>query len=477
MRNYTQFYIDGEWVEPQQCSTIEVVNPATEDVCGHVSVANISYIEKAIRAAKQAFASYSQTSVAERIELLNSVANEYEKREKDIAQAITEEMGAPKMLSENSQANCGAYLFRSAAKTLKNFEFGSQHKGYILRKEPIGVCAFITPWNWPIYQIGLKLGPALATGCTSVWKPSEISPFSAYLLTEVLDAAGVPKGVVNLLNGDGPSVGSVLSSHADIDMVSFTGSTRAGVAVAEAAAPTIKRVTQELGGKSANILLDDLSTEQMQKAVAGGVKTMCYNSGQNCNAPSRMLVPQSRLAEVEAVAAETMKSMKCGNPEQDGHFLGPVVSANQWNRIQSLIQSGLDEGAKLLAGGLGKPQGLERGFYVQPTVFSEVNNGMKIAEEEIFGPVLSIIPYATQQQAIEIANDTPYGLSGYISGASQDKCIELAAEFRSGMVHVNGATMASQSPFGGYKQSGNGRESGEYGFEECLEIKAIFVKG
>ena len=476
MRNYTNFYINGDWVEPTQCSKMDVINPATEKACGEISIANIAYVEQAIQAAKSAFPQFSQTSKKERIELLNTIADEYLKREKDIAEAITEEMGAPKSLSESSQASCGSYLFRSAAKTLENYQFQSKEKGYLLCKEPIGVCAFITPWNWPIYQIGLKLGPAIATGCTVVWKPSEVSPFSSYLLTEVLDKAGVPKGVVNLLNGDGPSVGSILSSHHDIDMVSFTGSTRAGVAVAEAAAPTIKRVTQELGGKSANILLEDLPQDKMKKVVSAGVKTICYNSGQNCNAPSRMLVPKSRLAEVEQVAAETMNKISLGQPTQEGQFLGPVVSENQWLQIQKLIESGVQEGAKLITGGTGKPKGFKQGYFVRPTVFSQVKNDMKIAQEEIFGPVLSILPYESEQQAIEIANDSPYGLSGYISGADQEKCIDIASQIRTGMVHVNGATMTSQSPFGGFKQSGNGRERGDYGFDECLEVKAIFVK-
>lgn len=476
MRKYHRFYINGQWVKPIQCNRLEVVNPANEKVAGTISVANISYIEDSIKSAKSAYQSYSKSSMQSRIELLNEIAEQYSKREKEIAEAITEEMGAPKLLSENSQANCGAHLFRSAAKTLKNYQFQKEERGYLIRKEPIGVCAFITPWNWPIYQIALKLGPALATGCTSVWKPSEQSPFSSYILTEILDSAGVPKGVVNMINGDGPSVGSILSSHPDIDMVSFTGSTKAGVAVAESAAPTIKRVTQELGGKSANILLDDLPKEAMQKAVSAGVKTLCYNSGQNCNAPSRMLVPESRLKEAEDIAVATMKSMKCGKPKKEGHFLGPVVSQNQWNTIQDMIASGVSEGASLLTGGTGRPKGFDKGFYIKPTLFSNVKNSMRIAQEEIFGPVLTLLPYKSEQQAIEMANDSPYGLSGYISGHDHQKCIEVAAQLRTGMVHINGANMTSDSPFGGYKQSGNGRESGEYGFEECLEVKAIFVK-
>lgn len=473
MRDYINFYINGQWVTPENKERLEVINPATESVVGQISLGNAEDVNQAVKAATAAFKTFSQTSRQERLDLLNAICAEYKKKSAEIAAAITEEMGAPKWLSESNQAASGYLHFKSAIKVLEDYEFEFQQDTSLIRKEPIGVCGFITPWNWPVNQIGCKLAPALATGCTVVWKPSEVAPFSAYLLMQVLHDAGVPQGVVNMINGDGPTVGSAISSHPDIHMVSFTGSTRAGTAVAQDAAPSIKRVTQELGGKSPNIILDDLSTEKFAKAVAGGVKTMCVNSGQNCNAPSRMLVPEHRLAEAEAVVKQTMSKITVGDPNEEGVFAGPVVSHVQWQKIQQLIQAGEDEGAELLVGGTGKPDNLEKGFYVKPTAFSKVNNDMKVAREEIFGPVLCLLPYSDEAEAIDLANDTDYGLSGYVSGADEQRVNQVASQIRAGMIHINGAQMDRTAPFGGYKHSGNGRERGPQGFDEFLETKAL----
>ncbi|MGJ8664246.1 MAG: aldehyde dehydrogenase family protein, partial [Marinicella sp.] len=440
---------------------------------GHISLGNANDVDEAVKAAQTAFETFSQTTKQDRIDLLKAIAVEYKKKSDEIAAAITEEMGAPKWLSGSNQAASGYLHFKSAIQVLENFEFEFTQETSLIRKEPIGVCGFITPWNWPINQIGCKLAPALATGCTVVWKPSEVAPFSAYLLMQVLHDAGVPKGVVNMINGDGPEVGSAISSHPGIQMVSFTGSTRAGIAVAQDAAPSIKRVTQELGGKSANIILDDLSEDAFAKAIAGGVKTMCVNSGQNCNAPSRMFIPRDRLAEAEAVVKKTMEKINVGEPNAENTFAGPVVSKLQWDRIQSLLKQGIDEGAQLLTGGLGLPEGLSQGYYVKPTAFTAVNNEMKIAQNEIFGPVLCLLPYDTVEQAIQMANDNDYGLSGYVSGADSGRVYEVANQLRAGMIHINGAQMDRTAPFGGYKHSGNGRERGPQGFEEFLETKAL----
>lgn len=473
MRDYINFYINGQWVVPENRDRLEVINPANEQVAGQISMGQASDVDLAVQAASEAFKSFSQTSKQERLDLLNTICAEYKKKSAEIAAAITEEMGAPKWLSESNQAASGYLHFKSAIKVLEDFNFEFQQDTALIRKEPIGVCGFITPWNWPVNQIGCKLAPALATGCTVVWKPSEVAPFSAYLLMQVLHDAGVPKGVVNMINGDGPTVGSAISSHPDIQMVSFTGSTRAGIAVAQDAAPSIKRVTQELGGKSANIILDDLSEEAFAKAVAAGAKTMCVNSGQNCNAPSRMFVPQNRLSEAEKIVAKTMQKVKVGHPDDEQTFVGPVVSQVQWDRIQNLMQQGIDEGAKVLTGGLGKPDGLDVGYYVKPTAFTEVKNNMNIARNEIFGPVLCLIAYDFEEQAIALANDNEYGLSGYVSGADQDRVNQVAGQLRAGMIHLNGAQMDRTAPFGGYKHSGNGRERGPQGFEEFLETKAL----
>ncbi len=477
MRDYTDFYLNGQWVKPQNRDRLEVINPATEQVAGHISMGTAADVDAAVQAAQQAFVTFSQSNQQERADLLQAVAAEYKKRSPEIAAAITEEMGAPKWLSESNQAASGYLHFKSAIKVLEDFEFEFTQETSLIRKEPIGVCGFITPWNWPVNQIGCKLAPALATGCTVVWKPSEVAPFSAYLLMQVLHDAGVPKGVVNMINGDGPTVGSAISSHPGIQMVSFTGSTRAGIAVAQDAAPSIKRVTQELGGKSANIILDDLPDDKFAKAVAGGVKTMCVNSGQNCNAPSRMFVPQARLAEAEAVVKQTMEKVSVGDPQAENTFAGPVVSKLQWDRIQNLLQQGLDEGAQLLTGGVGKPAGLDIGYYVKPTAFTGVKNDMKVAQNEIFGPVLCLLPYESEAQAVQMANDNDYGLSGYVSGADPARVNRVANQLRAGMIHINGAQMDRTAPFGGYKHSGNGRERGPQGFEEFLETKALLGAG
>ena len=473
MRDYTKFYLNGKWVYPENHDRLDVFNPATEQVAGQISMGTAADVDKAVEAAQLAFGSFSQTSKQDRIDLLQAIAAEYKKKSADIAAAITEEMGAPKWLSESNQAASGYLHFKSAIQILENFKFEFEQETSLIRKEPIGVCGFITPWNWPINQIGCKLAPALATGCSVVWKPSEVAPFSAYLLMQVLHDAGVPKGVVNMINGDGPVVGSAISSHPGIQMVSFTGSTRAGIAVAQDAATSIKRVTQELGGKSANIILADLSEEGFGKAVAGGVKTMCVNSGQNCNAPSRMFIPKERLGEAEAVVKSVMNKISVGEPHAENTFAGPVVSQLQWDRIQSLLNQGIDEGAEVLVGGVGKPDHLDVGYYVKPTAFTQVKNEMNIAQQEVFGPVLCLIPYETEEQAIKMANDSDYGLSGYVSGADMDRVYQVANQLRAGMIHINGAQMDRTAPFGGYKHSGNGRERGPQGFDEFLETKAL----
>ncbi|MDB3990074.1 aldehyde dehydrogenase family protein, partial [Pseudomonadales bacterium] len=375
-------------------------------------------------------------------------------------------------LSKAAQAATGQAHFATTLELLKTYAWEEKKGAYLLRKEPVGVCGLITPWNWPINQISCKVAPALAAGCTMVLKPSEVAPVNAILLAEILDAAGVPKGVFNLVNGDGPSVGEAMSSHPDIHMMSFTGSTRAGVLVAKAAADTVKRVSQELGGKSANIVLEDAD---LQTAVAGGVSQVMTNSGQSCNAPTRMLVPKAKHDEALQIAKAAAEGVKPGDPFTDGTVIGPVVSEVQFEKIQGLIQKGIDEGATLVAGGTGRPDGLNAGYFVKPTVFGDVNNDMTIAREEIFGPVLSILPYETEAEAIEIANDTPYGLSGYVQSGSVDHAVEVASQIRTGNVHINGSGPDFGAPFGGYKQSGNGREWGELGFEEFLETKAMFV--
>jgi aldehyde dehydrogenase (NAD+) len=442
MRDMLKFYIDGEWVDPVTPNPVDVINPATEEPCGRISLGSAADVDLAVAAAKRAETAYAATSREQRIELLESILAEYAKRHDEIAEAIMDEMGAPWGLAKGAQAGSGPQHIKAAIRALKTFEFEEKNRGTLIVKEPIGVCALITPWNWPINQVACKVAPALAAGCTMVLKPSEIAPFDAMIFAEVLDAAGVPAGVFNLVNGDGPGVGSALSQHPDVAMVSFTGSTRAGVAVAQNAAPTVKRVAQELGGKSANILLDDADFE---KAVRSGAEECFDNTGQSCNAPTRMLVPRDRMDDAAAIAADVANSVRVGDPRGEGIEVGPLVSAQQWQKVQDLIQKGIDEGATLAAGGTGRPQGLSTGYFARPTVFADVSNDMTIAREEIFGPVLSIIPYDNEDEAVEIANDTPYGLSGYVSSGSLDRARRIAARLRTGMVHINGANGAPKA--------------------------------
>ena len=469
MREYMQFYIDGQWVDPVTPASMDVINPATEEVCGHISAGSASDVDKAVAAAKKAFETYSKTSREERIDLLQRILAEYQKRFGDIANAITEEMGAPASLAQRAQAPIGMAHISTGIEVLKTFAFEEDRGPTRLVKEPIGVCGMITPWNWPINQIACKVVPALATGCTMVLKPSEESPFSAILWAEVMHAAGVPAGVFNLVNGTGAEVGAAIASHPGVDMVSFTGSTRAGIEVAKAAAPTVKRVAQELGGKSPNILLPDAD---MKSAVSGGVKHVMQNSGQSCNAPTRMLVPSAKMDEAIVIARETAEATTVGDPNGNAQ-LGPVVNRTQWEKIQRLIQAGIDEGATLVAGGTGRPDGLDKGFYVKPTVFANVTNDMTVAKEEIFGPVVSILGYETVDQAVEVGNDTEYGLAAYVSGTDIAKAREVASRLRAGQVSINGGGGDMMAPFGGYKMSGNGREWGDFGFTEYLEVKAI----
>ncbi|XOV89968.1 MAG: aldehyde dehydrogenase family protein [Pseudomonadota bacterium] len=472
MQEYLQFYINGEWVDPVTPSTLEVINPTTEEPFARISMGSAADVNKAVAAAKAAFDSYSKTTPQERQELIGAILAEYQKRYDDISQAISTEMGAPIWLSKAAQAATGQAHFATMMGIMKDFAWEEKKGNFVLRREPVGVCGLITPWNWPINQISCKVAPALAAGCTVVLKPSEVAPVNAIILAEILHAAGVPKGVFNLVNGDGPSVGAAMSSHPDIDMMSFTGSTRAGVEVAKAAATTVKRVSQELGGKSANIILEDAD---LQKSVAAGVMQCFTNSGQSCNAPTRMLVPAKSHDEALKVAAAAAANVKAGDPFAEGTTIGPVVSQVQFDKIQALIQKGIDEGATLVAGGTGRPDGMNRGYFVKPTVFGNVNNDMTIAREEIFGPVLSILPYESEEEAIRIANDTPYGLSGYVQSGDVEHAMNVAAQIRTGNVHINGSGADFNAPFGGYKQSGNGREWGELGFEEFLETKAVFV--
>jgi len=473
MRDYLKFYIGGAWVDPVAPKTLDVINPATEGVAGRISLGAAADVDKAVAAAKAAFPALSRTSREERMELLERIIAEYQKRYADMAEAITEEMGAPGWLSQRAQAAMGVGHLQTALAVLKDYHFEELRGTTMLAKEPIGVCGFITPWNWPMNQIACKVAPALATGCTMVLKPSEIAPFSGYVFAEILHAAGVPAGVFNLVNGDGPGVGAAISSHPDVDMVSFTGSTRAGVEVAKAAAPTVKRVHQELGGKSPNIILEDAD---LKKAVTGGIRQVMMNSGQSCNAPTRMLAPATKMDEVIAIAKEAAETTTVGDPGGNAQ-MGPVVSELQWNKIQGLIKKGIEEGATLVAGGLGRPEGLDKGYYVKPTVFAHVTNDMTIAKEEIFGPVVSILGYDTLDQAIEVGNDTPYGLAAYVQGTDLDKVRDVARQLRAGQVTVNGAGPDMMAPFGGFKQSGNGREWGDHAFGEFLETKAIIGYG
>jgi len=471
MNNHLRFYIDGQWVEPTGTRTWEVINPATEEVTGLISLGEKEDVDRAVAAARKAFESYSRTTREERVALLERIAAGFQARIPDLAAAITREMGCPVWLAQKAQIPLPLAQINVAIEVLKQYRFDEQRGNTLVRKEPIGVCALISPWNWPILTIVTKVMPALATGCTVVLKPSEYSPFSALIIAEIMDAAGVPAGVFNLVNGDGPTVGRALSSHPDIDMVSITGSTRAGIDVAANAAATVKRVHQELGGKSPNIMLEDADLE---KAITSGLHFFMLNSGQNCLAPSRMLAPRSRIAEVIAIAKSVAESITVGPPES-GAYLGPVVNEKQWNRIQGLIQKGIEEGATLVTGGPGKPADLGKGYYVKPTVFADVRNDMTIAREEIFGPVLAIIGYDDVEEAIKIANDTPYGLASYVNAGNVERAAKVGARIRAGRVYLNGdlALNDPMAPFGGYKQSGNGRECGDHAFESYLEVKAL----
>ena len=467
---YNKFFINGKWIEPAGRSTLDVINPATEKAFATISLGNADDVDSAAKAAKSAFDSWSNSSIEERKEIISNIVGGLKSRSDEMATAISSEMGAPMGLSKTAQVGSGLGHFMNVLSILENFEFEEIRGTTKIVKEPAGVCGFITPWNWPLNQIACKVAPAIAAGCTMVLKPSEIAPISAYILTEIIAESGLPAGVFNLVNGDGLTVGAAISGHPDIDLVSFTGSTRAGREVAKAAADGIKRVTQELGGKSANIILNDVP--DFARAVSGGVAGCFGNSGQSCDAPTRMLVPESRMEEaINAAKAAAAKSV-VGDPSAESTRLGPVVSEIQFNKIQTLIQKGIDEGADLIAGGPARPEGLEEGYFVRPTIFANVSNDMTIAREEIFGPVLSIIGYQDDDDAVSIANDTDYGLSGYVSG-EPEHAQAIARKLRTGNVHINGAGPDFSAPFGGYKQSGNGREWGIEGFEEFLETKAM----
>jgi len=470
MKDLRQFYINGQWVDPIASRDLNVENPSTEELVATISLGAAADVDVAVAAAKAAFPLYSQVSVEERIALMEKLLQIYKDRYDEMAMAISVEMGAPISFATAAQADCGRGHINAAIESLKQFEFERQMGNTRIVKEPIGVCGFITPWNWPINQISCKVAPALATGCTMVLKPSEIAPMSGYLFTEMMDQAGFPAGVYNMVNGDGPDVGAVISSHPDVDMVSFTGSTRAGILVAKAASETVKRVTQELGGKSPNIIFEDADLET---AVSSGVINMMGNTGQSCNAPSRMLVHSSVYDRAVEIARQTAEQVPVDDPKKEGMHLGPLSSRVQFDKVQGLIEVGINEGAQLVVGGLGKPDGFDTGYYVKPTIFAGVNNQMTIAQEEIFGPVLSMIPFDTEEQAIEIANDTPYGLAAYFSTSDEERARRVAGQLRAGMISLNSASQDYAAPFGGYKQSGNGREWGEYGFDDFLEIKGI----
>ena len=472
MRDCARFYVDGEWVLPSTARSLEVINPATEAVAGVISLGSAADVDRAVIAAQRAFATYSRTTRDERLALLGKIIEVYKRRMDDMAQAISEEMGAPlAKVARPQQAPAGVGHFMVALGVLKDFEFERMQGTTQIVREPVGVCGLITPWNWPANQIACKVAPALACGCTMVLKPSEIAPFSGHIMAEILHEAGVPKGVFNLVDGDGPTVGAALASHPGIDMVSFTGSTRAGILVDKAAAETVKKVSLELGGKSPNVILDGAPLEQ---AVGHGVLVMMNNTGQSCNAPSRMLVPRKHLAQVEAIAAAVAATVVTGDPADPQTAMGPQSSETQWRKVQGLLEQGLKEGAKLVCGGPGRPEGITRGFFTKPTIFSNVTNDMTIAREEIFGPVLCILPYDSEEEAIRIANDTPYGLSAYVFGDTPEHAKAVGSRIRAGNVHINGASLDVCGSFGGYKQSGLGREWGHFGFEEFLETKSVF---
>ena len=473
MKEMHKFYINGEWVDSMGSEIIEVINPSDESIIGTIAAGTKEDIDQAVAAAKEAFKSFSYSSKQERITLLENIISEYEKRSEELAKTISAEMGAPLWLSNVAQVTSGLSHFKDTLEVLKKFEFETTENEYILRKEPIGVIGMITPWNWPMNQMCTKVASAIASGCTMVLKPSEITPFCGIIFAEILDSAKVPAGVFNLVNGMGPIVGAALSEHEDIDMMHFTGSTRAGVAVAIASAPTVKRVAQELGGKSANIILDDADIE---KAVAAGANHCFMNSGQSCNAPTRMLVSSINYDKAVEIAAKVANSTVVGAPEDEGVKIGPISNKVQYEKVQRLIQIGIDEGARLVAGGLGRPDGMSEGYFVKPTVFADVTNDMTIAREEIFGPVLSILKYETEDEAIDIANDTEYGLAGYVQSGDENHAKDVARKIRAGQISINRGNTGPAAPFGGFKTSGNGREHGLSGLNECLETKAILGK-
>ena len=470
MSNALKFYINGAWVDPVKPKVLDVINPATEEAFAKISMGSAADVDRAVAAAKTAFKTFSRTTKAERVALLKKILAAYEARMEDIAQAVSAEMGAPMNLARDSQAWIGKAHIDATLKSLEKMEFEEARGKTRIVKEPVGVVGLITPWNWPLNQITCKVAPAIAAGCTMVLKPSEVAPMNAIIFAEVMHAAGVPAGVFNLVNGDGPSVGQIIAGHKDVDMVSFTGSTRAGIIVAKTAAETVKRVSQELGGKSPNIILGDAD---FQTAVAKGVQGCFGNSGQSCNAPTRMLVPLARHDEALAIAKKAAETHKVGDPKAADTVLGPVVSEVQFNKIQGLIETGIKEGATLVTGGTGRPEGLNRGYYVRPTVFGHVTPDMTIAREEIFGPVLAIMSYETEAQAIDIANDTVYGLAAYVQSGNIDHARDVARQLRAGQVKINYPAWDAYTPFGGYKQSGNGREYADFGIHDFLEVKGI----
>ncbi|RAX37867.1 aldehyde dehydrogenase family protein [Rhizobium tropici] len=474
MSHYEQFYIDGEWIAPVNTMTMDVVNPATEEPFARIGSGSAADVDNAVAAAKRAFESFSVTTQAERLALLKKILEVYNERFEDIAQAVSAEMGAPIAFARDAQAWSGRGHLQSTIKALEGYEFSEKRGTTMVVKEPIGVCALITPWNWPLNQIVCKVAPAIAAGCTVVLKPSEVAPISGLIFAEVMHAAGVPKGVFNLVNGTGPEVGQIMAGHPDVDMVSFTGSTRAGIIVAKTAADTVKRVAQELGGKSANIILPDADLET---AVTKGVDGCFSNTGQSCDAPTRMLVPKARHDEALKIAKTAAEAFRTGDPNAENTKLGPVVSQLQFDKIQRLIETGIKEGATLVTGGPGRPEGLNRGYYIRPTVFGNVTPDMTIAREEIFGPVLSIISYEDEEDAVRIANDTVYGLAAYVQSSSIENARRIASRMRAGSVYINYPAWDTMASFGGYKQSGNGREYADFGIHDFLEVKSIVGYG
>jgi aldehyde dehydrogenase (NAD+) len=474
MSNNLKFFIDGKWVDPVTPATLDVINPATEEAYTKISVGSAADVDKAVKAARKAFPSFTRTTREQRLDYLKRIAEIYKRRIPDIARAVSDEMGAPMAWARDAQAAAGFAHLRSTIKALELFKFEEQRGETRVVREGIGVVGLITPWNWPLNQIVCKVAPAIAAGCTMILKPSEVAPISGIVFSEIVEEAGLPAGVYNMINGDGPSVGQVIAGHKGVDMVSFTGSTRAGVIVAKTAADTVKRVSQELGGKSPNIVLRDAD---FVAAVRSGVQSCFSNSGQSCNAPTRLLVPQERHDEALAVAKKTAEATRVGDPKAEGIHLGPVVSEIQYNKIQKLIEAGIKEGAQLVAGGPGRPEGLNRGYYVRPTVFGNVRNDMTIAREEIFGPVIAIMPYDTEENAIEIANDTDYGLAAYVQSGDIKHAREVARELRAGQVRINTPAWDTFAPFGGYKQSGNGREYADWAIHDFLEVKGILGHG